>query len=203
MLMPRQFSDHEQTDIERRLLEAGAAFFRTKGVRKTTIDELADAAGIGKGSFYKFFDTKELLYFEILERKNEEIRKPLLESKVGESANPKAALSKRLRSLLFSIHEEPLFRLIGDDAEFRAVVRRAPPERLRAHERLDQKFLDQMIERWRGPGARPKRDVLAARVSAAVLVALRRDFFGERLFPIAIDAAVESIVACLFGGRRR
>ncbi|GAB6089972.1 hypothetical protein JCM12856_15650 [Spirochaeta dissipatitropha] len=38
----------------------------SKGVQKTTIDELAAAAGIAKGSFYRFFQSKEELALEIL-----------------------------------------------------------------------------------------------------------------------------------------
>ena len=37
------------------------------GMRKTTVDRLAQAAGISKGAFYKFFESKELLFLEVLE----------------------------------------------------------------------------------------------------------------------------------------
>ena len=39
----------------------------TIGMRKTSVEQLTNAAGISKGSFYKFFDSKELLFFAVLE----------------------------------------------------------------------------------------------------------------------------------------
>ncbi len=43
------------------------------GMRKTTVDRLAQAAGISKGAFYKFFESKELLFLEVLEDWHKEI----------------------------------------------------------------------------------------------------------------------------------
>lgn len=43
------------------------------GMRKTTVDRLAQAAGISKGAFYKFFESKELLFLEVLEDWHTEI----------------------------------------------------------------------------------------------------------------------------------
>ena len=39
----------------------------TVGMRKTSVEQLTEAVGISKGSFYKFFDSKELLFFAVLE----------------------------------------------------------------------------------------------------------------------------------------
>ena len=40
---------------------------------RTTVDRLAQAAGISKGAFYKFFESKELLFLEVLEDWHKEI----------------------------------------------------------------------------------------------------------------------------------
>ena len=36
-------------------------------MRKTSVEQLTEAVGISKGSFYKFFESKELLFFTVLE----------------------------------------------------------------------------------------------------------------------------------------
>lgn len=196
--MPRSFNRRESANIREQLRESATRLFRTKGVAKTTIDELARAAGIAKGSFYKFYDSKELLFFEILEDKNVSMRAPMLEEFTGGRHNARAVFERRLRKLLVQTYEEPLIHLMGSESEFHALLRRVPPERIRNHERADQVFLEKMIARWGEPHALPDRDVVAARLSAALLICLRRDFIGKRLFPYAFDAAVESIVACFF-----
>ena len=57
--MPKAFSEAEKEMIRRKLLEQGYKQFSTYGLKKTNIDELAAAAGISKGAFYIFYESKE------------------------------------------------------------------------------------------------------------------------------------------------
>ena len=36
-------------------------------LKKTSVDQLTKAVGIAKGSFYKFYESKEILFFAVLE----------------------------------------------------------------------------------------------------------------------------------------
>lgn len=63
--MPR-FSEQEKAVIRDTLLRKGESLFAQKGVQKVTVDELCDAAGIAKGSFYTFFENKEMLFMDII-----------------------------------------------------------------------------------------------------------------------------------------
>ncbi|WP_249869294.1 TetR/AcrR family transcriptional regulator [Oceanobacillus saliphilus] len=44
---------------KRKLIEAGMKLFSAKGYHQTSIQEIASAAGVSKGSFYLYFDSKE------------------------------------------------------------------------------------------------------------------------------------------------
>lgn len=61
------FSDFETEQIRKALLREAQRCAVTLGMRKTSVDQLTQAVGISKGSFYKFFDSKELLFFAVLE----------------------------------------------------------------------------------------------------------------------------------------
>jgi AcrR family transcriptional regulator len=54
------------------ILEAAARVFHEKGYEATSIQDIADAVGILKGSLYYYIDSKEDLLYEILERAHEE-----------------------------------------------------------------------------------------------------------------------------------
>ena len=69
--MPK-FSEKEKKWIEEKLLQEGEQLFTLYGL-KTTIDQLAEKSGIAKASFYKFYESKEALYFDILRRSQKEI----------------------------------------------------------------------------------------------------------------------------------
>lgn len=55
-----------RTPREREILDAAAAVFHEKGYVASSIQDVADAVGILKGSLYYYIDSKEDLLFEIL-----------------------------------------------------------------------------------------------------------------------------------------
>lgn len=61
------FSNFETEQIRRALLREARRCAATLGMRKTSVEQLTQAVGISKGSFYKFFASKELLFFALLE----------------------------------------------------------------------------------------------------------------------------------------
>src|SRR3954471_18714428 len=52
---------------QQEILEAAARVFHEKGYESTSIQDIADAVGILKGSLYYYIDSKEDLLYEILE----------------------------------------------------------------------------------------------------------------------------------------
>src|SRR5712671_627108 len=55
-------------DVRERLLEAGVATFHQRGFNGCSVQDITDAAGVPKGSFYNHFESKEALGVEALER---------------------------------------------------------------------------------------------------------------------------------------
>lgn len=45
-----------------KILDAAKTLFNTRGLRKTTVEEIARDAGIGKGTVYNYFDNKEAIF---------------------------------------------------------------------------------------------------------------------------------------------
>ena len=52
--MPR-FSENEKERISNKLLTEGERLFTIHGIKKVTIDDLTEAVGIAKASFYTFY----------------------------------------------------------------------------------------------------------------------------------------------------
>ena len=69
--MPVIFSENKRREISRQIKESALRLFEEKGIRKTTIAELAESVGIAKGTFYNFYTTKGQLVAEIVEDFNE------------------------------------------------------------------------------------------------------------------------------------
>ncbi len=57
--MPRALTEREKCAQCRRLLEKGRDIVFERGIKKISVDEIADAAGFAKGTFYQHFASKE------------------------------------------------------------------------------------------------------------------------------------------------
>ena len=56
-----------------RLVTAATAVFAAKGYASTRVADIAEHAGVGKGTVYEYFSSKEELLFAVFESINEKI----------------------------------------------------------------------------------------------------------------------------------
>lgn len=57
------------------ILKVATDLFRKFGLHKTTVDEIAEKAGIGKGTIYHYYDSKEQIFQDVLEEEVSELKK--------------------------------------------------------------------------------------------------------------------------------
>src|SRR5580658_361126 len=62
----------KRNDSREQLLNAGVAALHSKGFNGCCVQEITDAAGVPKGSFYNYFESKEAFSVEVLEHYWEE-----------------------------------------------------------------------------------------------------------------------------------
>ena len=67
------FTDYETEQLRKALLKETRRCAVTLGMKKTSVDQLTKAVGIAKGSFYKFYESKEMLFFAVLENIHSEL----------------------------------------------------------------------------------------------------------------------------------
>ena len=61
------FTNYETEQLHKALLKETRHCAVTLGMKKTSVDQLTKAVGIAKGSFYKFYESKEMAFFAVLE----------------------------------------------------------------------------------------------------------------------------------------
>lgn len=64
-------------DTRDAILDAASRLFARYGYRKTTVDDLAREAGIGKGSVYLYFPSKQEVALSVIDRVNLELQEQL------------------------------------------------------------------------------------------------------------------------------
>lgn len=58
--------EKQKAEVKSALIRAGEELFGNKGFTETTVEEITAAAGVARGTFYNYFQTKEDLALEIL-----------------------------------------------------------------------------------------------------------------------------------------
>src|SRR5699024_12065615 len=82
------------------LIEEGNLLFGKYGFQKTSITDITKKVGIAQGTFYNFFNSKELLYFAILELEENKLTKQLLEINFSKESSAKEIMKQKLQKLI-------------------------------------------------------------------------------------------------------
>jgi AcrR family transcriptional regulator len=74
MAAPRQLTEQGK-ERKQQLLDAAAALFAERGYANTRIADICTAAGVAKGLFYWYFETKEALFIELVRSMRTRLRR--------------------------------------------------------------------------------------------------------------------------------
>jgi AcrR family transcriptional regulator len=198
--MPRAFSKHEKEMIGDRLLEQGYKLFSLYGLKKTNIDEIAQAAGISKGAFYKFYESKEALFMAVIEQAEIRVRQELLAVIDLPGSSPRARLFAILKKAFTLFKSIPLLQfLTGSDYDL--LFRRVPAEILQEHMISDRVFFEALITRCQDAGipiqAQPEQ--IIAMLYPLVLTILHQDDMVWINTYGGIDLLLELVAAFCLG----
>jgi AcrR family transcriptional regulator len=90
--LPAQRREQKKAESRRRILEAARVVFFRDGFMPANLDEVADLAGVAKGTLYRYFDSKAELYVAVLAHDG-----ALFERKLRETLVPQLAAPEQIR----------------------------------------------------------------------------------------------------------
>lgn len=127
--MPR-FSQQEREKIHANLLTQGERLFITHGIKKVTIDDLVNAVGIAKASFYIFYQSKEYLYLDIVQSLQRDVFNKMDAVLQGNAGLPgRLRVAQVFKSMYQVLSQYPLLGGI-DTATAELIARKVSAERL-------------------------------------------------------------------------
>lgn len=189
------FTEEQNETIRRDLLREALHCGITIGMRKTSVEQLTDAVGISKGSFYKFFDSKELLFFAVLENIHTECFAVAQASLQKSAALPPA--NRAADAILAAcrwLSETQALVFIESNAEF--LLHRLPGEVKAAHYHDDETHIRALLEE---SGLQPRGGVAlaAAAIRGLILTVSHQEQIGE-LYPQVLETLVRGACRELF-----
>lgn len=150
---------NEATDERRRqILEQAARIFAANGYRQTDVQEIADSVGVGKGTIYRYFDTKENLFLKTVDHGMQQLRDTLQGARQA-FRDPLDGMTAALRAFLafFDAHPEFVELFIQERAEFKDRKKPTYLEYRETDSRSWQEALQRLIADGRARPVSPQR----------------------------------------------
>ncbi len=195
--MPKTFTDYEREYIKKRLMEEAQNCLKLYGIRKTTVDELVKRANIPKGTFYLFFESKEILFYEVLCLFHDELQNGLMrEIEALDGRVPAERLTELLLGLYQKIEESFLYKLITS-GDLELLMRKLPPEVARTHAKKDDFSIEQLISMIPGINS-DNIKAFSAAMRAIFLSMLHKHEIGEEVFEDALRLMIRGVVMQMF-----
>ncbi|GAA1134185.1 MULTISPECIES: TetR/AcrR family transcriptional regulator [Streptomyces violaceusniger group] len=176
-----------------RLADAAFVLFDERGYERTTVDDIAERAGVGRTTFFRHYRSKEAVIFPDHDRLLELIRDRLATSSESTAL---VAVSDAVRLVLLHYIDE------GDLARRRYALTSkvsALRDREIASVARYQRLFREFIADWMGDpteAASLRAELMAAAVVAAHNHVLRRWLRGESADPVAeVDEAMREVLA--------
>lgn len=91
-------------DTRERIIATAQELFSRFGLRKTTLEEIIRRANVAKGTLYKYFSNKEVLFMEVVERESETLT-TLLREAVRQAPTPQGKMTAYLKVRVSKVAE--------------------------------------------------------------------------------------------------
>ena len=181
------FTDYETEQLRKALLKETRHCAVTLGMKKTSVDQLTKAVGIAKGSFYKFYESKEMIFLAVLEGIHSELYEAAdraLHETDGLPPSERAA--KAVLAVCKRLSDTGDMLFIEKDAKL--LLQRLPEEVKNLHYHDGETHIRQLLEK---NDLVPERGVsmAAATVRGLILTVSHKEQIGE-LYPQVLRVLV-------------
>lgn len=193
--MAAAFSEQEKNMILCKLKEAARQYAAVVGIRRTTVDQLVEAADISKGAFYKFYPSKEMLFFELLEDLHTEIYQAAAETLEKNAALPPAdRVAEAVLAACRVMEAAGMMDFMEKDVPY--LLRKIPQEIQQKHYHSDEIHVGELLH---NAGLEPKGGIslASATVRGLMLTVSHRDSIGDQ-YPQVLETLVRGACRQLF-----
>lgn len=190
--MARSFTEAEKENIRERLIAECEKNWAAFGYKKTSIDELCAKAGISKGAFYLFFDSKEILFCNVLD--NVQARLILLTEETLSKSPDKADICQMLKQIYLEYAKTNILTQ-RNSPDFTNFLNRAPEEWKEKSQIINDDFIMNTIFSANLKLKMDKKKAIGI-FNALLAIVTSRDTLGYdhfEVFCILLDSVIHEI----------
>ena len=109
----RVFSEEEKNEIRKKMLEAGMSLIREYGLTHTSVTKITKEAGIGKSTFYNFYESKELFVVELIRYERKKTMGMIEKLLAGRPKMTKKEGMELLRQVIY--HQDSIYQYLTEE----------------------------------------------------------------------------------------
>ncbi len=182
----------KKTDI----FNSGWKLFCLKGFKDTNVSDITKMVGIGVGTFYNYYSSKEKLFIEIYIKENEKLKKSIMES-VNPDDDPIKVIKKAMELNLNGINSNPILK----EWYNRDVFSKLEQFYYKENGKNDADFLynnfAELIKKWQVEG-KIRDDIdfelILSFFNSIIFIDTHKEEIGIRHFPQILDYLAEFIM---------
>ena len=180
--MPKCYTDQEKEYIKRRLKEEAGKCLIQYGIRRTTVDDIVKRVQIPKGTFYLFYQSKELLLYDVILEEHDRIEEELVQavSQMQDNEFDTEQLIQVIYDFFKKSSVSPVLKILNSN-EIELLARKLPAGVLEKHIEHDNDLIEDVLTKLT-LNADMDKNVLGAAFRAIYFITLHRDIIGEDYF---------------------
>lgn len=193
--MPVGFTKEHSESLKNKLLIKGRLLFIKYGYKQVGVREITKEVGISSGMFYKFYQSKDDLFFSILQIEQEQMRLKIVDKMTVYKDEPVTALNNFYYIIIEELKTNPLMKTILLKKEYDTINSKVTKD-----EKLDekQKSVDNLIELvtyWKQNYliGEVDIDIVLQSLRALVLLWFHQDDIGEDHFSSVMEFLIDRV----------
>ncbi|HCD43410.1 MAG TPA: TetR/AcrR family transcriptional regulator [Lachnoclostridium sp.] len=189
-------------DTKTDLFNCGKELFSRKGFKDTNVSDITKSVGIGTGTFYNYYSSKEELFMAIYMEENEKLKKKILKS-IDLDQDPRSLVKELMLLNLKGMKSNPILKEWYNKDVFDKIEQHFREDK--GMERLDFMYNDfsEIIKKWQADG-KMRNDIdsgmIMAIFTAIVTIETHKEEIGLQYFPQILDYLTEFTMNGLAGG---
>lgn len=194
-IIPKIFSEQEKEIIKQKLLAIGLEQLEKKGYKNCRVEEIAKAGGIAKGTFYNFFASKELFFYEIIISVRDKNRQEIYELFAGNSKPDKKILTEYFIKR-YTINKTVYHYFSVEDLN---VIFRKLPDAADSSAAESNDFAAEVFSHMRKESSDYKLGVIVSMMNVMGAYSANRDMLSNNYYTDTVQLLAKALTDYIFG----